>query len=264
MGYFTTRIKPDIVDGDVSKIIASNKADVPFTAGDILFDWQAMQVPKGSCQLNNITVYMVGEDGGAQANKDIHFMFAKSIDGVAPTTLGEENDIQTACFELPLHLVGATKMECSAAQVGNLQGPTFGTIYHSGGGGAGRVDLPIIIEGEPDSGQNVGYDVIYVAAFAGGAFDFSTGVLANAAVSDDTAVTATTGIVTKTVEARKAFQKGDIVYIHDVDTAIGTVASVTDNDIILESANVGAIAEDDEFVNATPITCIFGFENKGN
>ena len=254
--FFTTRIKPDIVDGDISKFIADDKTDAPFGANDLLFDWQAMQVPKRTKKLVNVAVYMIGEDGATQAAKDMYFVFAKSIDGVAPGTLGEENNAQTACFELPLHVTGGIKLEASASNVGMIAGPAFGSLYVSNAGGAGRVDLPVVLEGEPESGTNVGYDVIYVAAFAGGTFDFSTGIESTGAITAGAQAT----IAVDQVDARKAFQKGDKVYIHDVDTLCGTVSSVASGVITLEANNVVAVANNDEIINGSPITCIFGFE----
>ena len=253
--YFNIKIKPDIVDGDISKLIADDKTDTPFTSGDILFDWQAIDVPKGTVSLESITVYMVGEDGGVQASKDIHLLFAKSVNGTAPTTLGEENAAQTACFELPLHVIGAAKIESSTAGAGSLIGPAFGTVYHGMAGGANGIKLPCIMTPEPDSGTNVGYDKIYVAAFAQGAFDFSTGVLSTGAISVDDNTT----VEVDGVDARKAFQKDDICYVHDVDTALGKVSSVTSGVITLTTNNVVAVANNDEIINATPITCILGF-----
>jgi len=250
MGYSTT-VKPDIVLGDISNIIAANAADVPFTAGDILFDWQAIEFPKGSNKLTNIIVHMIGEDGSSQTAAPIHLIFAKSVNGVAPTTLGAVNAVQTACFDIVDHLIG----ECIVGGVIH-EGVThlgFSSVYVSNSGRESST-LPVVLSPEPGHGS-AGYDKIYVAAIAGGTFDFSTGVLANAAVSDDSATT----IVTKTVDLRKAFRAGDTVYIHDVDTAIGTVSSLTDNDLTLTSNNVGAIAEDDEFINATHITARFCF-----
>ena len=81
--------------------------------------------------------------------------------------------------------------------------------------------------------------------------------MANAAVNDDAA----TSIVTKTVDPRRHFRVGDTVHIHDVDAAIGTVASLTDNDIVLTANNVGAIAEDDEFINDKPLTITLAFSS---
>jgi hypothetical protein len=115
----------------------------------------------------------------------------------------------------------------------------------------------MIVEGEPDSGTNVGYDKLYIAGFAGGAIDFSTGVLLNDA--EDVADGAGTSLTVDGTDPRKCFQVGDTAYIHDVDTAIGTVASMTSTTIVLESNNVGAIANNDEFINANPIRIILGF-----
>mgnify|MGYP005823320369 FL=1 len=250
--YFNVKLKPDLVDGDISKLIANDKTDTPFTADDILFDWQAIDVPSGTVRLESVTAYMIGEDGGAQPDKDFSLVFAKSVDGTAPTTLGEENAAQTACFELPLHFVGAIKIEATSASIPGL---AFGTAFSWGAQGANGIDRSVIMSPEPISGTNVGYDKLYVAGFAGGAFDFSTGVLSTGAISADDNTT----VEVDTVDARKAFQKDDICYVHDVDTALGTVSSVTSGVITLTTNNVVAVANNDEIINATPITIQLGF-----
>ena len=55
MGYFNVTLKPDLVAGDISNIIAADKTDTPFTADDILFDWQAFDVPNGTVNLETVT-----------------------------------------------------------------------------------------------------------------------------------------------------------------------------------------------------------------
>ena len=90
----------------------------------------------------------------------------------------------------------------------------------------------------------------------GSGYNFSTGVLANAAVSAGAAST----FVTKTVDPRLFFDIGDTVHVHDSDTAIGTVTSLTDNDINLTAVTGVAIAEDDEIINASPVELILCFE----
>ena len=256
MGLHAIRIAPDIVDGDISKLIASNKTDTPFADGDILFDWQELKVPNTTNKLVSITGYIMGEDGGVQVNTDIHFIFAKTIDGVAPGTLGEENAAQTACFELPLHFIGAVKVEgTSSPNVGPAFGDTFSAGYE---GGTNGHTTNLVLQGEPDlDGSSPGYTSIYVAAFTKAAVDFSTGVLSTGAISADDNTT----VEVDTVDARKCFQKGDIVYVHDVDTALGTVDSVTSGVITLTTNNVVAVANNDEIMNATPIKIIFGFES---
>ena len=255
MGYFTVRITPDIVDGDISKIIADDKTDAPFADGDLVFDWQPLQVPKGTNKLVSISGYIMGEDGGTQSNTDLSFIFAKSVNNVAPTTLGEENAAQTACFELPLHYLGAVKIEGTGSPI---VGPAFGDAFSTGyEGGNNGYTCNLVLEGEPDSGQNVGFDVIYVACFTKAALDFSTGVLSTGAISAD----AQTTIAVDTVDARKSFVKGDKVYVHDVDTLCGTVSSVASGVITLEANNAVAIANNDEIMNGSPMKISFGFEN---
>jgi hypothetical protein len=135
-------------------------------------------------------------------------------------------------------------------------GAKFGDFFTSTyGGGAAGAQLPVILEGEPASGQNVGYDIIYVAAFVVGAVDFSTGVKPTAQ-----ATTSTDTIAVDGVDPRKCFQIGDTVYTNTDDTALGTVKSMTSSEIVL-NANLAAQVEDnEEIVNANPVRVVFGFE----
>ena len=259
MRYFTKTFKPDIIDGDISKVIEDDKTDTPFAAGDVLFDWVAVDLPKGTCAIVDGFVHMFGEDGGAQAEGDFHLLIAKSNDGVVPTTLGEENAAVTGCYELPEILMGAMKFEGSANRVGKLN-YAFGSMWMYNTSGNGGAVGPLVIEPENNNIGGTTTNRIYVAGIAGGALDFSTGVLLNDAsnVADD----AGTALTTDTVDPRQAFRPGDVVYIHDVDTAIGTVSSLGATTITLTSNNVGAIADDDEFMNATPITVTLGFQGR--
>ena len=194
----------------------------------------------------------MGEDGGVQTNTDIHFIFAKKVDTVAPGTLGEENAAQTACFELPQHYIGGVKVEGTSYPT---LGPAFGDYFTTGFTGNNGFATSMGLEGEtPKEG---GYTSIYVAGFVNAAIDFSTGIESTGAISAD----AQTTIAVDQVDARKCFQKGDIVYVHDVDTACGTVSSVASGVITLTGNNVVAVANNDEIVNATPIKVIFGFDN---
>ena len=55
---------------------------------------------------------------------------------------------------------------------------------------------------------------------------------------------------------------GDTVYLHDVDTALGTIKSLTDTSIVLNAAIADGtnLDDTDELINANPIRMIFGFE----
>ena len=258
--YFTVAVQPDIVNGDISDVIQSNKTDLPFAQGDLLFDWTSFDVPKGSVALRSISAYVMGEDGGEQGDQDIGLIFAKSIDGTAPASLGAPNAIMTTGFDMPRHLVGSCKLEGSTEGLGTIDGPAFGqvygTFYSSGGNSGSGAGSLMVLEGEPNSGANVGYDRIYVAGFCGGAMDFSTGVLSTGAITAGASAT----IAVDTVDARKCFQVGDTVYVHDVDTAAGTVKSVASGSIVLEAATAVAVANNDEIINANPIRLVLGFE----
>jgi hypothetical protein len=189
-------------------------------------------------------------------------VFAKSINGVAPSSFGNVNSAATGCHELPLHLVGGMELSGTASE-GALTGAPFGNIHVSTLGmdsdGVSGFGLPMVLDLEPDSGTYKGYDRLYVAAFTKGAFDFSTGVLADYSSGAPTADSTKT-IVLQTIDARNCFQVGDIVYVHDQNTALGTVASVLTAQITLEANNAVAVADNDEIINANPIKFIFGFE----
>ncbi len=75
--YFTVEVKPTIP--------ASHQAagSAAYAADDVLFDWEAVQVPRGANKLVSATLIMRGTDGATQTPRDIDIYFAKSIDGTA-------------------------------------------------------------------------------------------------------------------------------------------------------------------------------------
>ena len=84
--FYTTTVAPNI---DTAGATA-------YAAADILFDWFPFEIPSGSAITKYIHATMVGTEG-AQANVlDIDLLFARSINGVAPTTLGTVNGATTA------------------------------------------------------------------------------------------------------------------------------------------------------------------------
>ena len=245
--YFTVEVKPVL---PVATQIQSNKTDLAFGNGDILFDWASFDIPKGAGKLIDI-VCMVR---GGQTAKAVEFIFAKAnTDNSNPSSIGTGNATAdgTGYYK---NVIGAVVMDDSNFKSG-LDNMIIGSLGH---GASADQFSNLVIEGTPESGTNVGYDKIYVAAICTQAshFNFSTGILANAAVTLGAAST----FVTKTIDPRLFFDVGDVVYVHDSDTAIGTVSSLTDNDINLEAVTGVAIAEDDEIINGSPITLRLCFE----
>ena len=259
MGYFQKTFRPDIINGAVANVIQSNKTDLPFAAGDVLFDWQSVDVPLGTNAIADGVIHMYGEDGSDQEEGDIILLIAKSNSGAAPTSLGAANAVAGSCYELPDILIGMMKFEGTTNYAGkvNLAGLGSSFYYHTNQNGQAK---DIVLDLEQNSLGGPTTNRIYIAGIAGAAFDFSTGVLKDTAETSDSA----TSLTTKTVDPRLAFRVGDTVYIHDVNTAIGTIASMTATNITLNAAIAGGtdIADEDEFMNAQPITVTLGFKGR--
>jgi hypothetical protein len=262
--FFNVDVIPDIVNGDISNVINADKSSLDIGGGDLLFDWVEIDVPKGASMMRSITAFMNAENCAYHANSltDLELVFAKSINGEAPTSMGDVNSAQTGGFDLREHWVGGARLE-GVAVTATLSKLTFGIGYMAGtmgndSGGKGGFGLPLVISLDPESGTNVGYDKLYVAGFIISGRNFSTGVVVNGAITSDTATT----ITVDGVDATKAFSPGDTVYLHDVDTALGTVKSVSANSIELNAAIASGtdLDDDDVLVNANPIRFKFGFE----
>ena len=249
--YFNIRFRPDIVNGDISDVIADDKTDAPFANNDVLFDWQTLEIPRGGARLLGVTGVVNGEDGVAQAVKDIELIFARSISGTAPTTIGDPNATATS-LNIQNHVIGALTMDKDFGVTGTDSCYILSTIS----GGADQGGMPaIILEGEASTttGYEGGFETIYVAGIISGAVDFSTGVLSTEAIDASSAEKAT--IAVDTVDARLVFSVGDKVYVHDVDTQIpGTVKTVAQNLLTFDTTNSTVdVANNDEIINATPV-----------
>jgi hypothetical protein len=244
--YFTVEVKPIL---PVATQIASDKTDLQFAGGDLLFDWTSFEIPRGASKLIDISVIM----RGAQTIKETDFFFAKTYNGDAPGSLGTGNATADGVGYYK-NMLGAVVMDNSNFK-DDLDNCIVGTLGH----GASADQIPsLVLEGEPESGTNVGYDKFYIGATVSAAsFNFSTGILADGAVTSG----ASSDITVKTVDARNFFDVGDVIHVHDSNTAIGTISSLPDaTSIILESANGVAIANEDEIINASPITLRLCFE----
>ena len=253
--YFNVTVKPTL---PVASLIQSNKTDLPFSAGDVLADWTEFNVPKAGVKLCSITLLVRGENGAAQTSRDIQVLFAKSdTDGTAPATLGDENGAVSQTTTWQNNVIAHQLLDLTTMST-RLTNMTVATT------GASTIDsltpgnVNVVLQGEPLSDKG-GAAKLYVGLVGGASntWDFATGVLANGAVSDGAA----TDITVDGVDARLVFSVGDVIHIHDSDTAVGTIKSIPDaTSIILKSTNGVAIANNDEIVNASPITLILSLE----
>jgi hypothetical protein len=242
--FFTVEVKPTIA--------ASKQALGAYTDFDLLFDWTAFDVPKGASKLVNAIAVSRGPDGVAHSH-GLNLYFAKTLNSgaTAPGGLGTIHATANGTG-YQNHLIGA----CTLEEVDIATGLDIVTVHAIAGHGGRMAGPSIVLEGEPDSGTNVGYDKLYLGGVAVDG-DYSTA--STVQVSTETA-TSTTAVVVKTTSALIAFDKGDIIHDED-DQLIGTIKTVTDaTNIVLEDncANVSAVNKDLYCIN--PIKIILHFE----
>jgi hypothetical protein len=240
--FFTVEVKPTIA--------ASKQAEAAFTAKDVLFDWTAFDVPKGASRLIDVTLVVRGTDGVYQ-EKDTVLYFAKSKGGgrTAPSSIGTVHASANGNGYFD-NVIGAVQIMTTDFKEG-LDSLSVATLGH---GAASNHSPNLVLEGEPISGTNVGYDKLYVASTSG-AYNFASTVQ----VSTETA-TSTSALVVKTTDARLCFAVGDVLHDED-DQLIGTIKTITDaTNIVLEdkAANVSAVNKD--LYNINPIKIILSFE----
>jgi hypothetical protein len=241
--YFTVEVKPTIT--------ASKQALGAFATDDLVFDWTAFDVPKGTNKLIDAVVVSRGTNGARQ-DFQLDYHFAKSRNGNAPASLGTLNGGAdgTGYYN---DLIGAFTIGAGDFYHG-LDNVSVGSIGRTGTA-HGEVVQPCLT-GEPDSGTNVGYDKLYIAGLgvAGGPNYAST-----VQVATETA-TSTSALVVKTTSALTCFDVGDILHDEN-DQLIGTIKSITDaTNIVLEENAASVSAVDKDLYNIKPITIILSFE----
>lgn len=281
--HFDVTVKPTIK--------ASKQHAGAFAAGDVLFDWTAFNIPKGAARLLNAVALVRGTNGADQTNRDIELFFAKSINGVAPTTLGDIN----APVDTPgwfNNLIGMQFMDESANSIGSSDDLVYMSMLQMGNRGGGP---DLVLAGEPGGAARQGYDTIYVAGIAQGALNFSTAVETTAAEDVSALSTAIIGGTSalddgsgSTAACLNKFAVGDILHAED-DVILGEIASLTANTITFRHDGVnqfhgngqllyevpdnfaawqvqngagaaGDLADGDEIYNLHPITLRFSLE----
>ena len=244
--YFTVEVKPTIPN-----VAAGQHA--AFADNDLLFDWFAFDVPKGTSFIKQIVLEVRpnGLSGAAVNERALDLIFAKTVNGAAPTSLGTANSALTADVNNSNHLIGYVAGN-SYAYEGHLDSTAVAIAREAKAG--------LIIEGEPDSGTNVGFDRIYLAGVAGAAFDFRSLVQINNGTLDGDTFTV------DGQDPRNMFAVGDVIAATttadtSVSKSLGTIKSMPDaNTIILESTTENAILNDDFIYNTTPVRILLGCE----
>jgi len=257
--YFQVEAKPFILP---SKQHGGNIADTK-----ILADWTSFEVPKGGVRLFSIQIVYRGKNGAAATLSNFEIIWAKSNpDGSAPTSLGTvAGDVGAPAAGSPpwFNLVqGASHIEATGSgsvatdnDLIYLQVITPRQIARVGGYDAGP-NMDLILQGEPNSGSNVGYDKLYCALISKGNCNWGASTL----TVDGTMSTSSPILTVADVDARSHFAPQDVVYDED-DNLIGTIKSIDSaTQITMEDNLASASANDKVLYNGSPIKIILGFE----
>ena len=285
--FFNITVKPTIT--------ASIQHTAVFDDQDLLFDWTAFNVPKGASKLINVTALIRGTDGARQAFA-MNLYFAKTLNNTAPGSLGTLHATADGTG-YQNHLLGAWQIEESdyigstGSDIMTVSSARYQITAGTDNRSESQVIMPIVLQGEPESGSNVGYDKLYIGCVTpdGGA-RFSTAVVTSQIV-DVSGISAAQLVDAdlQGTDPRLVFAPGDIVHAQD-DIILGEVLSIPDANTINfktdgsiqrhaggevlftnpdgfanwqiqnGAGTAGDIASGEELYNLHPITLILQFE----
>ena len=271
--FFNVEVKPTI--------LASKLATV-YGSGDVVFDWHAIDVPKGASKLMGVTAIMRQKHGTAGNEIPFQLVYAKSINNVAPSSLGTVNATASGTGYYN-NVIGKSTFTANDYMSDILDNGV--TVVALAQGGASSEKPSIVLEGEPNSGTNVGFDKLYVGMIAEGAFDFTTAAEISRAI---TIADNTGSFVDADVEGTAlnlVFSPGDVIHaaddiiIGEVDTVdaaamtfkFGGEATASETNYTVPAnlaafvtqngaGTAGDLADGDELINVNPIKIILHFE----
>jgi len=243
--------------------------NVAYDAGDVLFDWYKFEIPKGGCALKTLNVIHPGTNGAAVAGLDIELIFATTVNGIAPPSLGDPDDAITLIKATAVrnHIIGHKYLDGSGMENSDELGSynIWTNTTGNADAAAGTESVNIILEGDPTyAGTTSGYQTIWMAAIAIGTDDFGTAVALNQAGHQAVSTVPVDLIVTGT-DADDVFAVGDelISFVAADGSApklIGTVTSIPDADSIIVDAVAEAFNHTTEICFRRPLTFNLGFE----
>ena len=249
MGYFTVEVKPTIPN-----VAAGQHA--AFAQNDLLFDWYAFDVPKGTCRLLHIDQEVRPKgDAGATVNEfDLDLLLAKANqDGTAPSSIGTVNSAALgSAVNLSNNMMGFIANGSWEAHEVHLDSTAYTQCCEA--------NCSMFFSNSGPQVTTKGYDRYYMAAIAEGAFDFRSGILINAGDLTGPVITV------DGVDATLSLAVGDTIGVTTTaDTAVsknmGIIKSIDSaTQITLESAFTTAVVDDDFVYNASPITFRLHFE----
>ena len=241
------------------------------TVGKVLADWTEFEVPRGAAKLIGINILFKGVNGADVNPTDFEIIWAKgNPDGSAPTSLVAAGAVVAvpAVGSPPWYnlLQGRTYIDATETKdAGNLlvlrqMSPPYimggkNTAQQTSGFSLGG-NTEIVLEGEPNSGSNVGYDKLYCAIINAATSPYTTSTLN----SDGIHAITQNQMTVATIDARLAFAPGDVMHDEN-DRLMGTVKSVDSATVITFEDNLANASVDAEHMyNANPMVFQLSFE----
>jgi len=257
--YLTGEIKPNV----------DTEGNVAHTSRDVVFDWNSFEIPKGTANMNSFSIKVQGTESAAQST-NLDLFFAKSIDGVAPPSIGVANAGKSTIKAVAArpYIIGYQGIVASADEDAANTLTSYNVLQNGRGtDNVNRKDTPLILEGDPDgfpgdanySETTPGFQTIWVAATcATSTPDFGTGCLVAGAHSADDLT-----IVVDGIDTDDLFAVGDEVVAFKSDgtepKAIGKVTAVAPDLLTVDACPVD-LPDDHEICHRHPVTLRFGFE----
>ena len=256
--YYTTTVRPNM----------DNTPGTVLDDGDIIWDWTSFEIPKGPAALLSISVVEFGRDGLASAlDENIWLYFAKSINGVAPTSLGTQHAAPTAATTTPSrrNIIGSTALDRGVmTDADSMIGFTVWSNTNSASN-INEGNIITILQGDPMYAGTAGYQTIWCAGLGSsvtGEFLFDTSIASAEDGSANVAADVTgASVVLKTsgTDPRIVFAPGDI--------AIGSTGGPTMEVVSVDSAtqmtvkNLSEQLDNAEIINPrNPFTLQLGFK----
>jgi hypothetical protein len=236
----------------------------PHGATDILFDWTPIEIPTGACSVKTIHAIVEGTNGASGNTHDILLYFARSINGVAPTTFGTENAVTVKATTLAFrkNLLGFLHLDLSARDDSDYL-KAYNVIGDRTAAGADNNALAgemynITLQGDPMYASTKGYQTIWVAGYGVGNFDFGTDVTLNQAAQ--AADTTGDGVqLTVAGDPRNSFAAGDQLIGSTGGPKMEVVS--TDSDVLMTVKNITEQIDDtEELVVRNPLKFRIGLE----
>ena len=251
--YYTTTVKPNI----------DLLGNVEIAIGDVIFDWTAFEIPKGTAALQSISAIVAGLNGADVAGaRDIELYFAQSVNGAAPPTLGNTNSAVTAITanQSRPYIIDKVSMDGSS-QRSSVHFISYNVWSLSGKTGNDSENVNSLLSNDDNySGTTPGYQTLWVAGLAEEAvFDFGTAVTLNMAASANLAVTTTPQTITVTgTDAEAVFAIGDELMSFKASDGslpkqLGTVTAINSaTEMVVDQVKAITLHEE-EICNRNPI-----------